>query len=944
MDERAAGGYDGGGDGDAGRALGGFAEAARLLEFDQVRRRLAEFARTPLGRERCRRLEAVADPLTIAAALQETTEARRFADSGGALEFGPEQDLREPVERALLGGLLRGEELHALRMFVRAARFSRNELLRDDELPLLAAIAENLPPLGDLDAQIGAAISPAGEVLDYASPLLGRLRAEARQAQSRLNEIMERQLRRLQRQELVQEPLITQRNGRMVLLVKAEMRYRVPGIVHDVSDSGATVFVEPLPAVDLGNRWRESRLAQEREEERVLRQLSAQAGMYGEDLLLTIDLLARLDLNLAKARYSAELRAIPPTIDDTPPTHPAHAPGGDAPSAHPANAPGGDAAPSTHPANIPGRDAPTGHPARAPGGDAAPSTHPANIPGRDAPTTHPANAPGRDAASSAHTANNPDAGRYPMGGETAADGGGMAAGGRELRLVRARHPLLAGPVVPIDLTLNEAAGVLLITGPNAGGKTVALKTVGLLALMAHAGLHLPAQAARIPLLDGVYADIGDQQSIQQSLSTFSSHIANLRSIMTRATARSLALIDELGSSTDPEEGSALACAILRHFQRMGVLLVGTTHYRGVARAVQEQPGMVNASVDLDPSTLAPTYHLTTGLPGRSYALTIAARLGFPQEIIDGARAGLSPVEQATESLLQELQRERAVVETLREEAQTAQAEAARLRDELERQLESVETTKANLVEDARRRLQQQTAALQQRLQQLERQLSRPPAMDAGAGAASPPPTLTPEELAAYRNELRMPPALTPEELAARRAELRQVERQLDSADWQPIEVRRTPWQERLQSGDRVYLRGLAEPVEVITPPGGDERLEVLLGVMRATVPVYQLERPAEAHPAAARQRVYLDRRAGAPRRPAYEMDLRGFRVDEAIARLEAALNDAALDGADTLRIIHGKGTGALRRGLREFLTTHPLAQSHTDGEGPGGEGITIVRI
>ena len=1018
MDERAAGGYGGGdsraadggvgGDGDAaGRALGGFAEAARLLEFDQVRQRLAEFARTPLGRERCRRLEAAADPLVIAAALQETTEARHFTDSGGALEFGPEQDLREPVERALLGGLLRGEELHALRMFVRAARFSRNELLRYDELPLLAAIAENLPPLGDLDAQIGAAISPAGEVLDYASPLLGRLRAEARQAQSRLNEIMERQLRRLQRQELVQEPLITQRNGRMVLLVKAEMRYRVPGIVHDVSDSGATVFVEPLPAVDLGNRWRESRLAQEREEERVLRQLSAQAGMYGEDLLLTIDLLARLDLNLAKARYSAELRAIPPIIDDTPPaysynapgggtapsTHPANAPGGDAPSTHTANIPGGDApsthtanapggdAPSTHLANIPGGDAPTTHPANIPGHAAAPSAHPANAPGGDAPTTQPANGPGGDAAPSAHPANapggdapttqpanapggdapttqpanNPGAGRYPTMGETAADDG-MAAGGRELRLVRARHPLLAGPVVPIDLTLNESAGVLLITGPNAGGKTVALKTVGLLALMAHAGLHLPAQEARIPLLDGVYADIGDQQSIQQSLSTFSSHIANLRSIMTRATARSLALIDELGSSTDPEEGSALACAILRHFQRMGVLLVGTTHYRGVARAVQEQPGMVNASVDLDPSTLAPTYHLTTGLPGRSYALTIAARLGFPQEIIDGARAGISPVEQATESLLQELQRERAVVETLRAEAQTAQAEAARLRDDLERQLESVETTKANLVEDARRRLQQQTAALQQRLQQLERQLSRPPAMDsgAGAGAAAPPPTLTPEELAAYRNELRRPPgrtppsltppALTPEELAARRAELRQVERQLDSADWQPIEVRRTPWQERLQSGDRVYLQGLAEPVEVITPPGGDERLEVLLGVMRATVPVYQLERPAEAHPAAARQRVYLDRRAGAPRRPAYEMDLRGFRVDEAIARLEAALNDAALDGADTLRIIHGKGTGALRRGLREFLTTHPLAQSHTDGEGPGGEGVTIVRI
>ena len=752
-EERAAGGGRvSGGDGAGGRPLGGWAEAARLLEFDQVLRRLADFARTPLGRERCLRLEASADPLTIAAALQETTEARHFADSGGALEFGPEQDLREPVERALLGGLLRGEELHALRMFIRAARFSRNELLRYDELPLLAAIAENLPPLGDLDAQIGAAISPSGEVLDYASPLLGRLRAEARQAQSRLNEVMERNLRRLQRQELVQEPLITQRNGRMVLLVKAEMRPRVPGIVHDVSDSGATVFVEPLQAVDLGNRWRETRLAQEREEERVLRQLSAQAGMYGEDLLLTIDLLARLDLNLAKARYSAELRASPPIIDDTPPTYPANLPGyadatppghtatapgvadmpsghnvnipgaADAPSSHPANIPGRDDAPPVHNANIPGPDAPSNHPANTPGYSDTPPNHPANIPGpNDAPSNRPAN------ARPPYAAPGPGAGQYP------AESG--VAGGRELRLVRARHPLLAGPVVPIDLTLNEASGVLLITGPNAGGKTVALKTVGLLALMAHAGLHLPAQEARIPLFDGVYADIGDQQSIQQSLSTFSSHIANLLSIMRRATNRSLALIDELGSSTDPEEGSALACAILRHFQRMGVLLIGTTHYRGVARAVQEQPGMVNASVDLDPSTLAPTYHLTTGLPGRSYALTIGGAAGLspgnhrrrPGRHIPGGTGHRKPAARAAARA--------------RHRGNAAGRNAGR--PDGGRPAASGTGTPTGVGGNhqsqsggrgPRRRLQQQTAGLQQRLQQLERQLERQAARPARNGA------------------------------------------------------------------------------------------------------------------------------------------------------------------------------------------------------------------
>ena len=795
--------------------LGGFGFSGPLLEFDQVREQIAAYTKTGVGGERARGLTPTRDLREIATRQQETSEARQYLDQGGGLEFGPEEDFRELLQRALLGGLLRGEELFLVRELLRAARYDRTEMGRHEEIPLLTSVSENIPELSDLERAISGAISPAGEVLDNASPVLHNLRREARNAQNRLNEIMERNLRRLQRAELVQEPLITQRNGRMVLLIKAEMRYRVPGIVHDVSDSGATVFVEPMPAIDMGNRWREARLAEEREVERILRQLSGMVGLSGEDLLLTLDLMARLDLDIAKARHSAAINAVAPWVSD----------------------------------------------------------------------------------------------------QEVAD--------RHLKLVRARHPLLTGAVVPVSVDLDREQGVMLITGPNAGGKTVTLKTVGLLAIMAQAGLHVPAEEAHFPRFDGVYADIGDQQSIQQSMSTFSSHIANLKGIMSRATAHSLVLVDELGTSTDPEEGSALASAVLRYFQKIGSFVVGTTHHRGVSRFVQDQPGMVNASVDLDPTTLEPTYHVTLGLPGRSYALTIAARLGVPQEVIDDARSGISPVEQATEGLLQELQQERRVVEELREEAETARSEAVRQQRELDVQLADVEAAKANLVEESRQELQRRISGILDRLGRAERSLE---AYD-----------LRQDAEARVRAETE-----SVQEIPARREDVREAQRQVESAVWSPIEVDRTPWQQILKEGDRVYIRGIAQPVEVIAVADSQDRVEVLLGTMRAKIPVYQLERQAEGHPSAASQGVYLDR---APRKPANaDLDLRGLRGDEALSRVDEALNDAALDGAGTVRIIHGKGTGALRQAIREYLGGHPLVLAAQNGEGPGGDGITVAEL
>ena len=437
-----------------------FQPALTLLEFDAIRQRLAASARTAVGAEAAADLTPSADPPEIAVRQQETAEARRLLETAGPLELGPGDDLRPAVRRAQLGGVLSGVELRSAAALAAAARLNRSALARRDDLPLLAAIVQNLPDLSELENAVNRAVSPAGEALDQASPELARLRRESRAAYTALNEVMQRALRRYQRAGVAQENIVTERNGRMVLLIKNDFKGQAPGIIHDVSDSGATVFIEPMPAIELGNRWRETRLAEQREEERVFRELSALAGRLSAEITLTLRLMGRLDLAVAKGRYAAALRAVPPHF---------------------------------------------------------------------LPDEEP----------------------------------------RRLKLTAARHPLLAGEVVPTTISIDAGHPVLLITGPNAGGKTVALKTVGLLAMMAHAGLQIPAGDAVFPRLDGIYADIGDQQSIFESLSTFSSHIRNLRRIMDAATPQSLVLIDELGSATDPEEGSALAIALLAYLRDRG---------------------------------------------------------------------------------------------------------------------------------------------------------------------------------------------------------------------------------------------------------------------------------------------------------------------------------------------------------------------------------------
>ena len=380
--------------------------------------------------------------------------------------------------------------------------------------------------------------------------------------------------------------------------------------------------------------------------------------------------------------------------------------------------------------------------------------------------------------------------------------------------------------------------------------------------------------------------------------------------------------DELGSATDPEEGSALAIALLSHLRDRGAMVVATTHHRNVARLAQEEPGMVNASVDLNPRTLEPTYRLTHGVPGRSYALTIASRLGLPEAVIAGAQTHLEPSHVETDRLLQELQEERLTVSELRQQAEQALADARRQEQEIAERLEDVEDTKAQLVEDARRELAEEIAEVAGRIRQAERSLRRQQ-----------------ERQAAGRDTQG-----SDVDLQAERERLAEARREVVSPEWAPIPVEQPPWYHDLHVGDRVYIRGVSRPVEVVTPPDEQQEIEVIIGSMRARLPVYQLDRPADRVHPAAEQAGVVYRRPEAKRTLSPEVNLHGYRVDEALNVIDSLLDDAALEGMTSLKIVHGKGTGALRRAIREYLTGHPLVATTEPGEGGNAAGVTVVQL
>ena len=791
------------------------ARTQEILEFHLIRERVAERALFFPARQLALQLTPAWDAREVAELQQETAEGRAVMDNGGDVDMYSEADIDESVARAALGGILTGMELLAIAAALDVHHRARSGILSvRQHAPLLADVAEGIPDLRELARQIRARIGSRGEVRDDATHTLRALRSQIRQAYQRVTASLNTLIQSSQADNALQDNVISIRNDRLVVQVKAEMRSRIPGIVHDASNTGATLFIEPFSTVEMGNTWRELALAEEREIRQVLRDISTLVGELAYDIRRANDLTARLDLIMARARYSYAVHGVP--------------------------------------------------------------------------TASPRSAADVDADMC-------------------------------VRLINARHPLLGRDVVPVNVSVGPGWSVLVVTGPNTGGKTVAMKTVGLLALMRQAGLQIPAdEGSALPVFDGVYADVGDQQSIEQSVSTFSSHIRNVIRILAAATPNSLVLLDELGTSTDAEEGSALAKAILDHLADGGVSTIATTHHRSVAAFAETSPGMMNASVQLDPNSLAPTYHLTLGIPGRSYAMAIAASLGLPQAIMRNAESLMEPQHLRFEDWLTELQRERSQLQAALMDTERTRADAEAQRRKLDEQIDYLIVNREDILSGVRRQALAQYDEAQRRLKRAEAALS----WSAGVGA---PKTTTKADIARIRREI-----------SAQRAEAAAANASSTAALHTPPRV--------LAVGDSAYVRGLNLSGTIVSLPqdGGDA--EVGIGSIRIQVQQSRLSLIESRESRQEQPEAKVSIEVG-PMLDSGELDIRGMRAEESVAQLEQFLDKAVRDGFSSVRIIHGKGKGVLRNAVREHLNRHPLARSfEAEARERGGDGATLVQL
>ena len=784
------------------------------LEFPKILARLAEYTDFSAGRELALALRPTTDLDEARTRQQETSEARRLLDIQGTVGVGGARDVRPRIEVAVRGAtLLPTDLLEVATTLSNGQRLKRSLSRSADQFPRLAAIAGRIQVCPGVVSEIERCLDERGEVVDSASPRLARIRNELKVAYDRLLDRLNRILTSPNSAPYLQEALVTQRHGRYVIPLKTDFKGRIPGIVHDQSSSGATLFIEPLATVELNNRWRELQLEEGREVERILAQLSALVAENAPSIGHTVEALAELDLTFAKARYAEDIDAAEAQL--------------------------------------------------------VPFTEPLAAP--DTAVHHP---------------------------------------GSVLRLMRARHPLLnPATVVPVDVYLDETYYIVIITGPNTGGKTVTLKTVGLLTLMAQAGLHIPAgEDSVLSVFESVDTDIGDEQSIEQSLSTFSAHLANIIRILDRADERFLVLLDELGAGTDPVEGAALAQSILAHLLQRGVTTFVATHYAELKAYAHTTPGIENASVEFDVETLSPTFELTIGLPGRSNALAIATRLGLPTTVIDEARQRLSTDDVTTEDLLKEIHTLREETSQAYKEAQAARQAAEAAARELEGRLAGIEEERREILEAARSEARQELAQLRQEIRRLRS---------------------------------RMATETTPLE------RLRQIEAEVQSLDEKmlppppPPRPRVLP-RRPLRVGDTVLVAGLGVDGEVVEV--ADEGVEVQIGHFRVRVRPEDVElrdQSAASTPPPSEKVISMPPSPS----PGIELHLRGYRVADALPRLEEYLNNAFLAGLPWIRIVHGKGSGALRKAIRDALPGHVLVASFRSGEEEeGGDGVTVVKL
>ena len=785
-----------------------YEKSLQKLELDRILEQLAQCAISGEAKDRCRRLSPISDLEDVIALQTQTSDACRLIDLRSSPAFQDVQDVRFSLDRADRGGTLTPKELLQIAGVLRCARAAKEYYDGACANTSLDWMFAALTPNRYLEERINGAILSEEEIADAASPELADIRRHMRIQSAKIKESLQKLITSPSYSKFLRDPIITLRQDRYVVPVKAEFKNEIPGLIHDVSSTGSTFFVEPMSSVNANNALRELLLREKKEIERILAELSADAANHRETISQDYSLLVDLDAIFARAKLSFRMKAVAPEIRD--------------------------------------------------------------------------------------------------------DG--------VLDLRQARHPLIdAKTVVPISVHLGKEFDTLIITGPNTGGKTVTLKTVGLLTLMAECGLHIPAaDGSCISVFENVLADIGDEQSIEQSLSTFSAHMRNIVQVVDQCDERSLVLFDELGAGTDPAEGAALAIALIEFCRSRGSRVAATTHYAELKVYAMRTAGVTNAACEFDVETLKPTYKLLIGVPGKSNAFAISRRLGLPEEIITKARNTVSQNDLDFEEVLDQLELQRQQMEAARIEAERLQQETLRTRQKSEEYYAQIKKEKERAEAQARREAQM--------------------ILDEARRTAN----AVYEELKALRKQMK--DTADAQGVNARQAELR---RQLNEAESRLAPkkdaVERPKPSREIRPGDTVELLKLGSKATVLAV-NKDGSYQLQAGIMKVNVKpdeVYLLENEsAEIKKFIDKTRREFKNVAQSP-----ELDLRGMDSLEATAVLTNFLDNAFMANLEQVRIIHGKGTGVLRKAVHEELKHNKHVKRYRLGVyGEGEDGVTIAEL
>ena len=786
----------------------------KVLEFDKIIKKLAGFATSNLGKAMAEELLPATNIETVRERLQETDDAVSYIVKRGTPPLGGIHDIKDSLKRVEMGSILMPGELLKVSDVLRLCRLLKKHAFTDsktaEEKSIVLDLINSLEPNKRIEDKISAAIISEEEIADDASPTLRNIRRQITEQQESIKEKLNSIIKSPKYQKFIQESIVTIREGSYVIPVKQEYRSEIPGLIHDSSASGATIFIEPMAVVEANNYIKQLLIKEQAEIEKILAELTAEVASILEQLKLNISILARLDFIFAKAKFSLQYNCTMPKLNDS------------------------------------------GY----------------------------------------------------------------------IYIRKGRHPLLdPATVVPIDFWIGDNYDTLVITGPNTGGKTVTLKTVGLFTLMAQAGLHVPAgDNTEICVFKKVFADIGDEQSIEQSLSTFSSHMTNTVKILENADNNSLVLLDELGAGTDPTEGAALAISILEYLHKKGAVTVATTHYSELKVFAMTAEYAQNASCEFDVETLKPTYKLLIGVPGKSNAFAISKRLGLPDDILDRAKEFLTQEDIRFEDVLITLEKDRTEAEKERMKAEAYRLEAEKLKEELLNQKKKLEKEKDRIIREAKEEARRILTNAMKESESIIEELKR----------------LEKERMAAERNKMieKLKTSL--------RSKINEIDESLAEPLLVPKEYVKPP--ENLKPGDTVFIENLNQKGIIVEPPGTDGNALVQVGIIKINVHVTNLKLVDE-------QKIEIGRTGAAEigkskaMNISTQLDLRGMTLEEALPCVDKYLDDASLAGLESVIIIHGKGTGILRAGIQKHLKSNPHVKSFRLGKfGEGEAGVTVVQL